>query len=99
MQAHYLAEARAYLEARTRRDLTGFEEFRRYFEEGSDNAGAAGQPGFVVAKWCGDAACEDRARDLGVTIRCIPFEQDGSPGTCVICAGAATIDAVFARAY
>jgi prolyl-tRNA synthetase len=99
MQAHYLAEARAYLEARTRRDLTTFDAFRGYFEEGGENPGAAGQPGFAIAKWCGDAGCEDRARDLGVTIRCLPFEQSRTQGACVICAGAATTDAVFARAY
>ncbi|MFL5381600.1 MAG: proline--tRNA ligase [Longimicrobiaceae bacterium] len=99
MQAHYLDEARAYQEARTRRDVTGFDEFRRYFAEVDEHAGASGQPGFVVARWCENAECEEKARDLGVTIRCIPFEQSGTGGACVICGGAATTDAVFARAY
>jgi len=99
MQAHYLAEARAYQEARTRRDVATLDEFRRYFAEVDEHAGAAGQPGFVVAKWCGAAACEERAKDLGVTIRCLPFDQSGTEGACVICGGAATTDAVFARAY
>jgi prolyl-tRNA synthetase len=99
IQAGYLAQARAYQESRTRRDVADFDEFRRYFAEVDEHAGAAGQPGFVVAKWCGDAACEEKARDLGVTIRCLPFDQSGTEGPCVICGGAATTDAVFARAY
>jgi len=34
-----------------------------------------------------------------VTIRCLPFEQSGGEGPCVICGRPATVDAVFARAY
>ena len=37
--------------------------------------------------WCGDAACEAKIKeDLTVTIRCIPFEQEGDPGRCIIAA-------------
>jgi prolyl-tRNA synthetase len=99
IQNGYYESARAYQLARTRRDITTFDEFKAYFAEGGDDAGASSQPGFVVAKWCGDAACEETARDLGVTIRCLPFEQSGTEGTCVIDGRPATTDAVFARAY
>jgi len=99
IQDAYLAQARAYREARTRRDITTFDAFKAYFAEGGENAGAAGQPGFAISKWCGDEACEEKARDLGVTIRCLPFEQSGGEGPCVICGRPATVDAVFARAY
>jgi prolyl-tRNA synthetase len=99
MQTHYLTDARRMQEERTRRDITDFAEFSRYFAEVDEHAGASGQPGFVVAKWCENSACEDKARDLGVTIRCLPFEQSGTTGSCVICGGEATVDAVFARAY
>lgn len=37
--------------------------------------------------------------DLGVTVRCIPFDQDGKPGACVLTGKPATQDAIFARAY
>jgi prolyl-tRNA synthetase len=99
IQTGYLEYARAFQQARTRRDVTDFEAFKAYFAEGGDNAGASGQPGFVVAKWCGKAECEEKARELGVTIRCLPFDQSGSEGTCVIDGASATTDAVFARAY
>jgi prolyl-tRNA synthetase len=99
MQDGYLAQARAFQQARTRNDVTSFDDFRRYFEEGGENAGASQQPGFVVAKWCGSAECEEKAREMGVTIRCLPFDQTGTEGVCVIDGRPATTDAVFARAY
>ena len=99
IQASYLAQARAYQEARTRRDITTFEEFKAYFGEVSETAGAADQPGFVVAKWDGTAEAEEKARELGVTIRCLPFGQSGTEGRCVVTGNPATIDAVYARAY
>ena len=99
IQRRYFDEARERMEARTRRDVTDWDEFQRHFASGDDNQGAEGQPGFVIAKFCGDAACEEKARDLGVTIRCLPFDQSGTEGACVVCGRPATVDAVFAKAY
>jgi prolyl-tRNA synthetase len=99
IQRGYLDEARARMEARTRRDITDWESFKAYFAEGGDAAGAADQPGFVIAKFSMDPEAEERVRDLGVTIRCIPFEQRGGEGVCVVTGKPATQDAVFARAY
>jgi prolyl-tRNA synthetase len=98
MQQGYLDEARARMEARTRRDVADWEAFQAYFAR-DEKQGASTQPGFVVAKFCGDTACEEKARDLGVTIRCIPFEQSGTGGACVVCARPATTDVVYAQAY
>lgn len=99
IQNAYLARARSYQEARTVRDIADFDAFKAYFAEGGEAEGASAQPGFVVARWCGKAECEERARELGVTIRCLPFEQSGTAGPCVIDGAPATTDAVFARAY
>ena len=99
IQDAYLAQALAFREARTRRDITTFDEFKTYFAEGGDDAGASEQPGFVVARFCGKAECEEKARELKVTIRCIPFDQSGGGDRCVIDGAPATVDAVFARAY
>lgn len=42
--------------------------------------------GFVKAMWCGDRACEEKMKeDFGVTIRCIPFEQEKLGDKCVCC--------------
>ncbi len=56
--------------------------------------------GFAWAWWCGSAECEGRVKeDTSATIRCIPFEQPGGEGECIVCGGPAEEQAVFARAY
>ena len=45
---------------------------------------ADNKPGFIKAMWCGDRECEDKLKDeLGITSRCIPFEQEHLSDTCV----------------
>jgi prolyl-tRNA synthetase len=60
--------------------------------------------GFALSHWCGSAECEDRIKsDLGVTIRCIPFEGEfgysEETGHCLLCAGKSNQRVVFAKAY
>jgi prolyl-tRNA synthetase len=56
--------------------------------------------GWALAWWCGDPECEARVKeDTRATIRCIPFEQPGGTGKCVVCEGIATEKVYFARAY
>ena len=55
---------------------------------------------FVLAPWCGDAACEASIKEhTGATSRCIPFEKPKRPGRCVFCKKATKTYAYFARAY
>ncbi|MCK4939952.1 MAG: proline--tRNA ligase, partial [Rhodospirillaceae bacterium] len=49
--------------------------------------------------WCGDASSEEQLKKLSVTIRCLPYDQDGKEGVCVITGKPATVDAIFAKAY
>jgi len=56
--------------------------------------------GFAVSSWCGEQACELKIKeDLAVTIRCIPFEQERKPGTCIGCGKSGTSQVIFAKAY
>ena len=56
--------------------------------------------GFVKSMWCGDRACEDKLKDeLGVTSRCIPFEQEHVGDTCVCCGKPATKMLYWGKAY
>jgi prolyl-tRNA synthetase len=55
--------------------------------------------GFVMGKWSGDPDIEDRLSAIGVTIRCLPTEQSGTAGKCLITGADATLDAVYAKAY
>jgi prolyl-tRNA synthetase len=58
-----------------------------------------GRPGFVVARWCGDADCEAQIKsETQATIRNLPFEQ-ASGGMCIRCDKPAITEARFAKSY
>jgi prolyl-tRNA synthetase len=62
-------------------------------------AAMEGRPGFVIARWCGDAECEARIKaETQATIRNLPFGQV-SGGMCVRCDKPAITEARFAKAY
>jgi prolyl-tRNA synthetase len=59
-----------------------------------------GRPGFVIAPWCGDAACEAQIKnDTQATIRNMPIGGPAPAGRCVRCDKAAVADAWFAKSY
>lgn len=42
--------------------------------------------GYIKTMWCGDLACEQHMKDhVGVSSRCIPFEQEHIGDTCIAC--------------
>jgi prolyl-tRNA synthetase len=68
-----------------------YDEFRRVLEE---------QGGFLMAPWCGDAACERQINEeTGATIRVIPADAPDEPGKCLIDGRPSERRALFARAY
>ena len=90
MQKDMLEKARAHMAAETTEAKTAA-EFKAHFEKGN---------GFVEAMWCGDRACEDKIKEeLGVTSRCMPFEQKEISGTCVCCGKPAHKMVIWAKAY
>src|SRR3954469_4319623 len=58
-----------------------------------------GRPGFVIAPWCGDAACEAQIKtDTQATIRNMPIDGVAPEGkTCVRCDKPAVAEAWFAK--
>jgi prolyl-tRNA synthetase len=59
-----------------------------------------GRPGFVIASWCGSAACEAQIKtDTQATIRNMPLKAPTPNGTCVRCESAAQSEAWFAKSY
>lgn len=97
MQKSMFDQALAFQKARTV-TLKTPQEFKEYFSKDADNSFVSGQ-GFVRAKWSGDLTSLAVLDELGVTIRCIPFDQDGASGTCVLTGAPAQQDVIFARAY
>ncbi len=53
----------------------------------------------MLAKWCGDVETEKMLDDLKVSIRCLPLQQSGTVGKCVLTGREATLDAIFAKSY
>ncbi|MEZ4745710.1 MAG: proline--tRNA ligase [Calditrichia bacterium] len=56
--------------------------------------------GFALAHWNGSDAVEAQIKqDLGVTIRCIPFDEAEEPGRCIITGEESKRRVLFAKAY
>jgi prolyl-tRNA synthetase len=88
IQNDMLQHATEFLEANTR-EPADYESFKEAVAQG-----------FARAWWCGAAACEDKIKEeTKATTRCIPFDQPGGTGHCVVCGNEAQEVAIFARAY
>ena len=58
------------------------------------------EKGWAFSWWCGDPGCEAKVKeDTKATTRCIPMEQPGGNGKCVVCGETAYEKVYFARAY
>jgi prolyl-tRNA synthetase len=98
MQQNYFDQAKSLMDEYTFRDIDTWDKFVIFFTpKNNDKPEIHG--GFVLSKWCGDETCEAKCGELNVTIRCIPLEQSGTEGKCVVCGKAAKTDVVFAKAY
>ncbi len=61
---------------------------------------AATNAGFSRVWWCGRDECEATVKaETKATIRCIPFDQPGETGSCIVCGGQADTEVIMARAY
>ncbi|MBN8549289.1 MAG: proline--tRNA ligase [Deltaproteobacteria bacterium] len=98
IQQNYYNEALRTREANIVRNISTFEEFKAFFTPKNQEKPEI-HGGFVLAKWCGDSKVEETLKEMKVTIRCMPLEQSGTQGACVITGRPATVDAIFAKAY
>jgi prolyl-tRNA synthetase len=56
--------------------------------------------GFLMAPWCGSAACEKAVSNAnGATIRVIPFDSPAEPGGCAVDGAPSERRVLFARSY
>ncbi len=93
--------AKDRLEHNIRTDIATPEQFNAYFAESNTwiEDGKQGKVAFVRGKWSGDANSEELLKAMKITIRCIPFDQSGSEGTCLLTGKPATMDVIYARSY
>jgi prolyl-tRNA synthetase len=56
--------------------------------------------GWAFSWWCGSADCEAKVKeDTRATTRCIPLDQPGGHGKCIVCGEEASEKVIFGRAY
>ena len=91
IQLNLLTRARVFRDEHTSA-ADSYDDFKAAME---------GRPGFVIAPWCGEAACEAVIKgETQATIRNIPVGYDRAPDRgCVRCSKPATVSAWFAKAY
>jgi prolyl-tRNA synthetase len=103
MQTGLFERARAFRREHTRR-IADRAAFTAWFTPKNEDKPEI-HGGFALSGWCGARACEDAARELKVTIRCLPLGEvetaDGGPPAdrCVICGQPAKHQAIFAKNY
>ena len=90
IQKNLFERAVAFRDEHTQRVAT-YDEFTQVLE---------GRPGFVIAPWCGSAACETQIKtDTQATIRNMPINGTAPSGHCIRCDSAAQAEAWFAKSY
>jgi prolyl-tRNA synthetase len=90
VQAELLERARKFVSDHTTR-VGDYEEFKRVM---------ADRRGFLLAGWCGDAACEGLVKEeTRATIRVIPLDRSPAAAACVRCGRPSPADVYFAQAY
>jgi prolyl-tRNA synthetase len=103
----------AGLEARVGELLAGIQsglldKARRFVADNTTHVGSydefkdvmAKKRGFLLAGWCGSAACEAKVKEeTRATIRVVPIEGESRPGACVSCGQPSPRDVYFAQAY
>ena len=102
IQKEMFEKAKARLEKNVRKDIKKQKDFQEYFANSNSwiEDGKDGKVAFVRGKWSGDANSEELLKAMKITIRCIPFDQSGTKGECLLTGKAdATIDVIYARSY
>jgi prolyl-tRNA synthetase len=90
VQQSLFTRATQFRDEHTQR-VDSYEAFKQVME---------GRPGFIIAPWCGSAACETQIKnDTQATIRNMPLKSSIPSGTCIRCDAPATAEAWFAKAY
>jgi prolyl-tRNA synthetase len=76
--------------SKIRDDIESFDELKEFFAKDS---------GFVLAKWSGSEEKLGLLDEIAVSIRCIPSEQSGTKGRCILTGQDASMDIVLAKSY
>lgn len=97
MQARLLEKARAFRKEHSHTHIDSLEQLKEHIEASVKNAEI---PGWILAGWCGDDACEEQVKDeTKFTTRNIPFNPPTEKVTCISCSKESKQTVWFGRAY
>lgn len=100
IQNTLLKQAEDRLNKNIKSDIKTPEEFEKYFS--NPNVFVDGDKpsvSFVRGKWSGDNNIAEKLKSMKINIRCIPFDQSGTEGTCLITGKPGSVDVIYARSY
>jgi prolyl-tRNA synthetase len=100
IQKDLLETARKRLLSNQRTDIKTVEEMEAYFAQQNTWIEGEGQKvAFVRGKWCEDPETVEKMKEMKISIRCIPDDQNGKEGVCLLTGRPATLDVIYARSY
>ena len=100
IQNEMFETAKKRLTGNIRTDIASASEMREYFSGNNAFIDSAEKPvAFVRGKWCGDPETEELLKEMKISIRCIPEDQSGTVGKCLLTDKEATLDVIYARSY
>lgn len=101
IQKAMFVKAQNMMKSNIRNDIKTPEAFKEYFSQSNAwiEEGANGKVAFVRGKWSEDENSEAILKEMKINIRCLPFDQSGDEGICLLTGKPATIDVIYARSY
>ncbi|MEW9889984.1 MAG: proline--tRNA ligase [Candidatus Symbiodolus clandestinus] len=92
IQRSMLNKARSLLSTNTKK-LTKLDEFNSHFEKNNK------MNSFVLAPFVEDEKVEEKIKELGVTVRCIPLQQPTESAYCLFTGKETSVWALYAKSY
>ncbi|PIC73529.1 proline--tRNA ligase [Sporosarcina sp. P17b] len=97
MQKRLLENARTFRDENSHTNIDTLDELKKHIEDSETNEEI---PGWILAGWCGDDACEEHVKDeTKFTTRNIPFDPPAEKSTCINCGNESKHTVWFARSY
>ncbi|WP_040285004.1 proline--tRNA ligase [Sporosarcina koreensis] len=97
MQTRLLEKARKFRDENSHTDIDTLDELKQHIETSAEKGEI---PGWILAGWCGDDACEEHVKEeTKFTTRNIPFNPPMEKQSCINCGKEAKHTVWFARAY
>ena len=97
MQTRLLEKARAFRAEHSHQHVDTLKQLKEHIERTAESEEI---PGWILAGWCGEDACEEQVKnETKFTTRNIPFNPPAEKETCINCSRESKHTVWFARAY